>query len=89
LAADGALLGVIDAADLEQSLAGETSNLTAASLVHAAHGLHADQTLEQAARALAATDDEGLPVLDVDDDVIGWLTHRRLLRAYGANLDAH
>ena len=90
LAADGALLGVIDAADLEQSLTGETGNLTAASLLHAAHGLHASQTLEEAARALAASDEEGLPVLDADDhDVIGWLTHRRLLRAYGASPKPH
>ena len=90
LAADGALLGVIDAADLEQSLTGETGNLTAASLLHAAHGLHASQTLEEAARALAASDEEGLPVLDADDhDVIGWLTHRKLLRAYGASPKPH
>ncbi len=87
LAGNGALLGVIDAADLEQSLAGETSNLTASSLIHAAHGLYADQTLDEAARALASTDDEGLPVLDADDDVVGWLTHRRLLSAYGAALE--
>ncbi len=89
VAADGALLGVIDAADLEQSLTGETGDLTASSLIHAARGLHADQTLDEAARALASTDDEGLPVLDVDDEVIGWLTHRRLLSAYGAALEAH
>jgi CIC family chloride channel protein len=88
LAADGALLGAIDAADVEQSLAGETSDLTASSLLHATHGLHPDETLDEAARALASTDDEGLPVLNVDDDVIGWLTHRRLLRAYGAAVDA-
>ncbi len=88
LAADGALLGVIDAADVEQSLPRGAENLTAASLVHAAQGLRGTQTLDEAARALAATDDEGLPVLNVDNGVIGWLTHRRLLRAYGANLDA-
>jgi hypothetical protein len=38
---------------------------------------------------LAATDDEGLPILDADGEgVVGWLTHRRLLRAYHAHLDA-
>ena len=90
LGADGALLGVIDAADLEQSLTAETSELTASSILHAAHRLHASQTLEEAARALANTDDEGLPVLGTDDhEVIGWLTHGRLLRAYGANLNAN
>ena len=79
---------MIDATDLEQSLAGETGDLTAASLLHAARTLNADQTLDEAARALASTDDEGLPVIDVDHDVVGWLTHRRLLRAYGERLGA-
>jgi hypothetical protein len=41
-------------------------------------------------RALAASDDDGLPVLDTHGDgVVGWLTHRRLLRAYNAHLDEH
>ncbi len=35
-----------------------------------------------------ATDEEGLPVLDSDGEVlVGWLTHRLLLRAYHAHLD--
>ena len=38
----------------------------------------------------AATDDEGLPILDTDGEgVVGWLTHQRLLRAYHAHLDKH
>jgi chloride channel protein, CIC family len=88
LSAGGVLLGVIGAADLEQSLAGESTNVTASSLIHATPRLHADQTLGEAAQALSNTDDEGLPVMDGDDGVIGWLTHRSLLRAYGAGLDA-
>jgi CBS domain-containing protein len=50
--------------------------------------LHADDTLEDAVQALAATDEEGLPVLAAhDDEVVGWLTHRRLLRAYRARVE--
>ncbi|HSZ03769.1 MAG TPA: chloride channel protein [Solirubrobacteraceae bacterium] len=52
--------------------------------------LRVDESLEDAVRALAATDDEGLPILDTDGKgVVGWLTHRRLLRAYHAHLDQH
>jgi predicted transcriptional regulator len=46
------------------------------------------QSLEDAVRALATTDQEGLPVLDSDsENAIGWLTHQRILRAYHARLD--
>ena len=84
---DGALLGVIAAADIEQALAGTPHELTAASLVHTAPELRVDQSLEDGVRALAATDDDGVPVLDAEGNgVVGWLTHRRLLRAYRAHL---
>ena len=55
-------------------------------LVHEAPELRVDQSLEDAVRALAATDDDGLPVLDAEARRVGWLTHRRLLRAYHARL---
>lgn len=88
----GKLLGVIAATDVEQALGGQAStdngHLDAATLVRAAPELHADDTLEDAVRALAATDEEGLPVLAAhDDEVVGWLTHRRLLRAYRARVE--
>jgi CIC family chloride channel protein len=87
---NGTLLGVIAAADIEQALAGTTNELTAASLMHTAPALRADQSLKDGVRALAASDDDGLPVLDTHGDgVVGWLTHRRLLRAYNAHLDEH
>ncbi len=84
----GALIGVVVASDIEQAIAGPTRELNAASLMHSAPELRADQSLEDAVRALAATDEEGLPVLDTNGEVlVGWLTHRRLLRAYHAHLD--
>jgi CIC family chloride channel protein len=84
----GTLLGVITAADIEQAIARPTDELNAQALAHQAPELRVDESLEDAVRALAATDDEGLPILDTDGEgVVGWLTHRRLLRAYHAHLD--
>jgi CIC family chloride channel protein len=86
----GTLLGVIAAADIEQAIARPTDGLTAQALVHQAPELRVDESLEDAVRALAATEDEGLPILDPDGkSVVGWLTHRRLLRAYHAHIDTH
>ena len=85
---DGALLGVITATDIEQAITNSSDGLSARSLAREVPELHVDQSLEDAVRALATTDQEGLPVLDSDsENVIGWLTHRRLLRAYHARLD--
>jgi chloride channel protein, CIC family len=85
----GTLLGVVTAADIEQAIAHPTDDrLDAQALVHHAPEMHAEDSLEDAVRALAATDDEGLPILDPESErVVGWLTHRRLLRAYHAHLD--
>ena len=86
----GVLLGVVAAVDIEQALAHPQNGLDAHALLHKTPELRANQTLEDAIRALAATDDEGLPVLDTNGKiVIGWLTHRQLLHAYQARLDEH
>ena len=88
LDADGTLLGVVTATDIEQAIANSSDGLSARSLVHEAPELRSDQSLEDAVRALATTDQEGLPVLDAaGKKAIGWLTHRRLLRAYHARLE--
>jgi CIC family chloride channel protein len=84
---DGALLGIVTAIAVEQAIGNARDGLTASSLVHQTPELRVDESLEDAVRALALTDDEGLPVLDADGGkAIGWLTHRRLLRAYHAHL---
>ena len=44
--------------------------------------LGAADSLEDAVHALASTDDEGLPVIDEDNQLIGWITHRHVLRTY-------
>jgi CIC family chloride channel protein len=85
--ADGALLGVVSAGDVEQAIATPGSKQTALALVHETPGLHVEQTLEEAIWRLSATDDDGLPVLDTDGKhAVGWLTHRALLHAYRERL---
>ena len=85
---DGRLLGVVAAVDVEQAIGEEGGDEhSAAMLARAAPELRAEDTLEDAVRALAGTDEEGLPVLAAHgDEVVGWLTHRRLLRAYRARM---
>jgi CIC family chloride channel protein len=86
---DGTLLGVIGAVDVEQVMAGERGQITAARLVRAAPVLRADDSLDAAVRTLGGTDDQGLPVLAPDSAAIaGWLTHGHLLRAYRARVEA-
>ncbi len=83
---DGTLLGVVAASDVEQALAHTPDGLRASALLHAAPDLHADQPVQDAVRALAATEDAGLPILNGDNEVVGWVTHRRLLRATSAHI---
>lgn len=84
---NGTLLGVVAAADVERVLGEDRNGLSAGALARAAPKLHADETLEDAVLALAASDEQGLPVLTRDSGhVVGWLTHRQLLRAYSDRL---
>jgi CIC family chloride channel protein len=79
----GSLLGVIAVVDVERAISQDTDETTrAAVLARAVPDLRADESLEDAVVALASTDNDGVPVLGDDDQLIGWLTHRRLLRAY-------
>jgi CIC family chloride channel protein len=84
----GKLIGVVAAADVEQAISREPApGVVAATLAREAPALRAGESLEHAVLALAATDDEGVPVIDDQDErVVGWLTHRRLLRAYRQRL---
>jgi CIC family chloride channel protein len=79
----GSLLGVIAAVDVERAISQATDEPPlAAALARAAPDVRADDSLEDAVHALGSTDDEGVPVLGEDHQLIGWLTHRRVLRAY-------
>jgi CIC family chloride channel protein len=86
LDADGRLIGVVSAVDVEQSIGKESdATLVASALAREPPRLLADDSFKQAVHALAATEEDGIPVLAPDEShVIGWLTHRRLLRAYHA-----
>ncbi len=80
---DGRFLGIIAAVDVERAIEhanGETHH--GRILARESPTLRASDSLEEAVRALSASDDEGLPVTGEDDDLIGWITHRRVLRAY-------
>jgi CIC family chloride channel protein len=86
----GSLLGVVAAVDIEQAInQGAEETELALALARVAPKLRASDTLEDGVVALGATDDEGIPVLDDRGQLIGWLTHRRLLRAYRAETNGH
>jgi chloride channel protein, CIC family len=84
---DHTLIGVVAAGDVEQAIARDTAGTrVAATLAREVPLLKAGESLESAVLALGATDDEGIPVLGEHGRVVGWLTHRRLLRAYRQRL---
>jgi chloride channel protein, CIC family len=79
----GELLGVIAAIDVERAIAdggGEPS--AGAELARTAPRLRSTDTLEDAVRVLGQSDEEGIPVTDEHDQLVGWMTHRDVLRAY-------
>lgn len=86
---DGMLLGVVAAADVERAIDEGREELQAAALVRPVPELRVGATLEDAVRVLADSAEDGLPVLaGRGQGMVGWITHRRLLRAYGASLGA-
>ena len=54
----------------------------AADLMREAPTVRPEDSLEDGVAVLAAGDDEGIPVIDAGGRLVGWLTHRRVLRAY-------
>ncbi len=77
------LLGVVAAVDLERAVTHDSTQARlAADLMREAPTVRAGDSLEEAVAVLAACDDEGIPVLDADGRMVGWLTHRRVLRTY-------
>ena len=79
----GSLTEIIAASDLERAIGHGTDTTTrGAQLARDVPRLGASDSLEDAVKALASTDDEGLPVTDEDNQLIGWITHRHVLRTY-------
>ncbi len=84
LDASGALLGVVEAADIEREAAAG-GEATAGSLAQAVPELHRGQELGEAIEMLADGDRGALPVLaDGSRALVGWIDHRDVLRAYSA-----
>ena len=80
----GALFGVITIRDLERGARGEAP-ATIEPLVEEIPELHPDEPLAVAVDWLTGGDREGLPILSPDTgEVVGWLEHRDVLRAYSA-----
>ncbi len=91
LSSEGKLLGVVSAVDLEREISGRedsdgTPPATADDVAREAVSVRAGDSLEAAILRLAGTDDEALPVVDDDERLMGWLTHRGVLRAYHARV---
>ncbi len=85
---DGTLLGIVTALDVEQAITNTHDSPTARALAHDVPELRSDQSLEDAVRALATTNQDSLPVLHPNSQsVVGWLTHRHLLHTYHSHLD--
>jgi chloride channel protein, CIC family len=79
----GSLTGIIAATDVERAIShGSETTTRGAQLTRDVPRLGADDSLEDAVQALASTDDEGLPVVDQDNQLVGWITHRHVLRTY-------
>ncbi|HET6868316.1 MAG TPA: chloride channel protein [Solirubrobacteraceae bacterium] len=81
--ATGVLLGVVAAVDLEQAVTRDSSQMrVVADLMREAPTVRPEDSLEDGVAVLAAGDDEGIPVIDAAGRLVGWLTHRRVLRTY-------
>ena len=88
---DGALLGVVTAVDVERAVSehSDQARVAATLVVRDTPRLHRGDSLEDAVIALGASDEEGIPIIgNADDEMIGWLTHRGLLRAYRRRTDS-
>jgi len=88
LDADGALLGVVTAQELEQALADGAHVSRVGDIAHATPELRATEPLDDAVRALGRAGEEGMPVLAVDGaTVTGWIDHADVLAAYRRRLE--
>ena len=84
----GAFQGTVTARQVEQAMRDNALDATARDLAKETPALGPGQSLEQALGLLVRHDASGLPVLDPDARrVIGWVTHRDVLRAYNERLE--
>jgi CIC family chloride channel protein len=79
----GRLLGVVSARAVSEALADDTdpADVTVAHLAELPPAVTTGTTLADALESLVASDATGVPVVDDDHRLVGWLTHRAVLRA--------
>jgi CIC family chloride channel protein len=86
---DGRYRGVITSREIQQGMRDNALDAVVGDLTVETPRLTADQSLGAAIRAMMQGEFSALPVLGTDDHhVIGWLTHRDILRIYSERLDA-
>jgi CIC family chloride channel protein len=83
----GIYRGVITAQEVEGAMRENALDATAGSLAYHLPALTPDESLERALTLLMRQEVSGLPVVTREGSrVIGWLTHRDILRAYAARI---
>lgn len=84
----GVYRGTVTARQVEESARENALETSAGALAEAMPSLTAEQTLEQALTMLVDRDRAGMPVLSGDGrQILGWITHRDVLRAYNDRLE--
>jgi CIC family chloride channel protein len=85
----GAYRGTVTAHDVESAVRDNALDTVAGDLAQSTPTLYPNQSLERALGLLVRDERHGLPVLATDNQsIVGWLTHRDVLRAYNARLEA-
>ncbi len=86
---DGAYRGLVSVHQTEAAARDNELDATAGDLATIGPALSASQSLASALDLLDTAEDDGLPVLADDGAaLVGWLTHREVLRAYRQKLTA-
>ncbi|HUY06972.1 MAG TPA: chloride channel protein [Acidimicrobiales bacterium] len=79
----GAYRGVVTALETEQAADSELHDLTAGQLTRSIPTLRSDENLQDALAVLLSGEQHGVPVVQLKDGrIVGWLTHRDVLKAY-------
>jgi CIC family chloride channel protein len=80
---EGHYRGTVTARQIEKAMRDKTMQTPIGNLAQAIPLIRADQTLEKALASLLDHELQGLPVVSGDGDrIVGWLSHRDVLRAY-------
>jgi CIC family chloride channel protein len=84
----GAYRGTVTSQEVEQAARDNALDTVAGDLAQRIPALSPGQSLEQALGILVRDERPGLPVLAAaNGGIVGWLTHRDVLRAYNARLE--